>query len=50
VKPQQPFDFAVEIPNKQERQHIRKRGNEILTRGNACAPSIWTKKRFKKTV
>ena len=65
MKPMQPLDFAVDIPNKYERQHIRERGNEVLggrepkiekrgkiqvlKGGGVCAPSKW-EKRFKKSV
>jgi hypothetical protein len=61
----QPLDFAVEIPNKYERQHIHIHGNsilggrkpkiekrgkiQVLKGGGVCAPSKW-EKRFKKTV
>jgi hypothetical protein len=64
MKPMQPLDFSVEIPSGIERQHIRERGNDILggrelkiekrgkiqvlKSGGVCAPSKWTKKRFKK--
>lgn len=64
MKPMQPLNFAVDIPNKYERQHIRERGNsilggrkpkiqkrgkiQVLIGGGVCAPSKWTKKRFRK--
>jgi len=50
VKPMQPLEFELKPFTQGELRHIRKRGNEILKRGNTCAPSVWTKKRFKKTV
>jgi len=64
VKPMQPLDFAVDIPNKYERQHIRERGNDILggrkpkiekrgkiqvlKGGGAFLPSVWQTKVFKE--
>ncbi len=50
MKPMQPMDFNLPVFTNKEREHIRTRANEILKRGNTCAPSIWQKNRFKKTV
>jgi hypothetical protein len=50
VKPLQHQEFDLKPFTQSELQHIRSCANEILKRGSTCAPSIWTKKRFKKTV
>jgi len=50
MKITQPQEFNLPAFTGKERDHIRARANEILKRGNTCAPSIWSKKRFKKTV
>ncbi len=50
MKPLQPQEFDLKPFTQGELRHIRERGNEILKRGNTRAPSVWTKKRFKKTV
>ena len=50
MKIHQPQDFNLPAFTNKERDHIRKRSAEILKRGNTCAPSIWRKKRFTKTV
>ena len=50
MKITQAKEFNVPVFTNKERNHIRTRANEILKRGNTCAPSIWSKKRFTKTV
>jgi hypothetical protein len=50
MKIMKPQEFNLPAFTNKERDHIRKRSTEILKRGNTCAPSVWTKKRFKKTV
>jgi hypothetical protein len=46
----QPMEFNLPVFTNKEREHIRKRSTEILKRGNTCAPSIWRKNRYTKTV
>lgn len=66
MKITKPKEFNLPAFTGKERDHIRARANEILGRnkadvvmrgkievlqnGNTCAPSIWRKKRFTKTV
>ena len=50
MKTPQPKEFNLPAFTNKERDHIRKRSAEILKRGNTCAPSIWRKSKFKKTV
>ncbi len=50
MKPMQPMEFNLPAFTNKEREHIRKRSTEILKRGNTCAPSIWKKNRYTKTV
>ncbi len=46
----QPMEFNLPVFTSKEREHIRKRSAEILKRGNTCAPSIWRKNRYTKTI
>ena len=50
MKTHQPQEFNMPVFTNKERDHIRKRSAEILKRGNTCAPSIWRKNRFTKTL
>lgn len=50
MKITQPQEFNLPAFTAKEHAHIRARANEILKRGNTCAPSIWSKSKFKKTV
>ena len=50
MKIHQPQELNPPAFTNKERDHIRKRSAEILKRGNTCAPSIWRKNRFTKTV
>lgn len=50
MKIMKPQEFNLPAFTNKERDHIRTRANEILKRGNTCAPSIWKKNRFTKTV
>ena len=50
MKIHQPQEFNLPAFTNKERAHIRARANEILKRGNTCAPSKWRKNIFTKTV